>query len=96
MPLVRGKAQRQRSTVLVALEIHRLSTITPKLESKTMSDFLSDLSNVLDTWATFFDSVPYVWQVVALSIICACCADDIKERYLLHFWVRAIYSKMNN
>jgi hypothetical protein len=53
-----------------------------------MEEIIHNIGQFLDTIASYADQVPY-WAVIAsLCAVCSTIADDIRDRYLLHFWVR--------
>jgi hypothetical protein len=53
-----------------------------------MEEMLSDIGLSLDAVAKYAEEVPY-WAVIAgLCVVCSTVADDVRDRYLLHFWVR--------
>lgn len=56
-------------------------------------ELVDDLRHVLDVVGESVADIPYLVRVVGLCIICATIADDIRDKYLLHFWVRHIASE---
>lgn len=52
-----------------------------------MTDLVTDLRSVLDIVSENIASTPYLVRVVGLCLVCATIADDIRDKYLLHFWV---------
>ena len=59
-------------------------------EQLTMSgELVADLRHALDVVGESVADIPYLVRVVGLCIVCATIADDIRDKYLLHFWVRS-------
>lgn len=53
-----------------------------------MTELAADVGTVLDLFGNHIASVPYMLQVAGLCTVCATIADDVREKYLLHFLVR--------
>lgn len=53
-----------------------------------MAEAVKDLQHVLDLVADQLMTVPYWLTISGLCAICSTLADDVRDRYLLHFWVR--------
>ena len=57
-----------------------------------MAEALKDFQFALDAVADQLAVVPYWLTICGLCAICSTLADDVRDRYLLHFLVRRIGS----